>query len=800
MIEFIRSLFSSDGFMPHGHCYLWTPGIVWLHVISDALIAVAYYSIPITLAWFVRQRRDIDFRWMFVCFAVFILACGTTHLMEIWNVWHGSYWLAGAFKALTAAASIPTAILLTRLLPQALALPSPSKLQEANARLLDEITARRAAEQSLREANALLESRVAERTAELQEANAALQQQVSEREASDERIRWLASFPEQNPNPIAEFDRTSGQLTYANPVAFQILPKLSEEGLGHPWLAGVKKIAQDWQENSSQTEHHEGAFGDSYFTLTLSYRAGAGKVRVYGSDITERKLAEDRLRASLREVTDLKAALDEHAIVAVTDSQGKITFVNDKFCAISQYSRAELLGQDHRIINSGHHPKEFIRELWTTIAHGKVWRGEIKNRAKDGSFYWVDTTIVPFLNEQGKPHHYIAIRADITEQKQAEAALRENEQRMRLATETSAVGIWEWNILTGKVRWDAQMFRIYGKAPTEDGFLPYSHWSEAVLPEDLPAQEAALQQTVRRLGHDSREFRIRRSNDGSIRYIQAVETIRTNDRGEAEWVVGTNLDITERKQAEENIRLLNAELEERVATRTAQLEAANKELEAFSYSVSHDLRAPLRTVDGFSQAVLEDYGPLLPAEGHRYLQVIRQGAQRMGNLIDDLLTFARLSRVPLTRHRIDTTRLVREVWEDFASLRSDRRVEFHLADLPPCHGDAALLKQVWINLLSNALKYSNKREPAVIEVGHTREAGETVYFVRDNGAGFDMRFAGKLFGVFQRLHRAEEYQGTGVGLAIVQRVIHRHGGRVWASAEVDRGATFFFTLAEGSNA
>jgi len=237
-----------------------------------------------------------------------------------------------------------------------------------------------------------------------------------------------------------------------------------------------------------------------------------------------------------------------------------------------------------------------------------------------------------------------------------------------------------------------------------------------------------------------------------------------------------------------------AELEERVAERTAALQTSNQELEAFSYSVCHDLRAPLRAMDGFSRILLEEHAPQLTEEAQRYLRLVRLNAQQMGQLIGDLLTFSRLSRQPLTKQPVAPAEVVRQVWEELRAEREGRRVELTLGELPECIADPVLLKRVYANLLANAVKFTRKREVAKIEVGWREEAGQGVYFVRDNGVGFDMQYAQKLFGVFQRLHRAEDYEGTGVGLALVQRIIHRHGGRVWASAEVDKGAEFCFTL------
>ena len=252
--------------------------------------------------------------------------------------------------------------------------------------------------------------------------------------------------------------------------------------------------------------------------------------------------------------------------------------------------------------------------------------------------------------------------------------------------------------------------------------------------------------------------------------------------------------ITDRKEAEENVRRLNAALEQRVQDRTVELEAAVNELEAFAYSVSHDLRAPLRAIDGFAEILAQEHSARLDAEGLHVLGIIRKEAAHMGQLINDLLAFSRAGRSEMQVASIDMTALARAAFEECTARVPERRVEFRLDTLLPASGDANLLRQVLVNLVSNAVKYTRPREVAQIEIGSRAEGEQVVYWIKDNGVGFDTKYSNKLFGIFQRLHSDKEFEGTGVGLALVQRIVRRHGGRVWGEAKLDEGATFYFTL------
>lgn len=313
---------------------------------------------------------------------------------------------------------------------------------------------------------------------------------------------------------------------------------------------------------------------------------------------------------------------------------------------------------------------------------------------------------------------------------------------------------------------------------------------EFVHPDDREATLAAVAQQAG--GQEIISFENRYLHkDGSYKWLRWSSVPVT----EQQLMFAVAYDLTERKQAEDQINKLNANLEQRAM----QLEASNKELESFSYSVSHDLRSPLRAVDGYSQILEEDYAGKLDAEGLNLLGVIRESSQKMGILIDDLLTFSKLGRRPLTTAEVDMTALIGEVVRELPASGGGEPPQITVAGLPPTWGDRALLKQVWVNLLSNAIKFTGKQDQPRVEVSGYSAGAENVYSVKDNGAGFDMKYYDKLFGVFQRLHSSEQFPGTGVGLAIVQRVTTRHGGRVWAEGKIDQGATFYFALPKGGS-
>jgi len=636
-MRFSAELLATGGFMPHGYCYLWNMPLVWLHVISDSLIALAYFAIPAILFWFVRKRRDLLFSWVFVVFGAFIVACGSTHLMEVWNLWHADYWLAGILKAITAAVSVPTAILLARVAPQALDVPGSAQWAKANARLEAEIRERRDVELDLRTS----EAKYRDQAALLDLTHDA----VFVRNMENQILYWnLAAERLYGWNQ----EEARGKVTHT--LLQTIFPQVLSEMDSQLLASG------SWEGELTHTRRDGSKIiVSSRWVLRRDVSGRPQAILESNRDITQRKQEEGKFRNLLEAAPD--------AIVIVNGS-GRIELVNAQTEKLFGYSREEMIGQP------------------------------------------VEMLIPPRFRGQHAGHRHGYYQSPRPRQSQMGAGLE-----------------------------------LYG------------------------------------LGKDGTEFPVEVS-------LSPLET----EKGTL--ISSAIRDVSDRRRIEEEIRELNSELQQRLV----QLGVVNEELESFSYSVSHDLCAPLRHIDGFARILKDEYGKNLSDEGKHYLDRVLKAANDMGRLVDDLLNLARIGRKEITRQKVQLADLVRQLISEMAEESEGREIEWRIEPLPEIECDPGLARQVLSNLLSNAAKFTRSRRPAVIEIGARQVDGAQAFFVRDNGVGFDAKYADKLFGVFQRLHRQDEFEGTGVGLATVRRIVRRHGGDVWAESEPGRGTTFSFTF------
>ncbi|MDX2170538.1 MAG: PAS domain S-box protein [Deltaproteobacteria bacterium] len=635
----------------------------------------------------------------------------------------------------------------------------------------------------------------------------ALVRDVSERARADHALRQsegqLRLFIENAPAAIAMFDREMRYL-FASRRWINDLRVRWDDIVGRSHYDVFPEIPERWKAvhrrclAGSIERCEEDAFpradGRTDW-ITWEVRpwfddAGAiGGIIIMSESVTERREALEALRESEERWRLLVDLLPDALLI---DQDDRVVYANRRALELWHAERAEqIVGRP-------------LAELLTPACRaglaersaGLVAGGEASPNW-DTEMLAVDGRVVPVemvakaQSYQGRAARLTLLR-DTTERTRMLETLRFQDSLLQETGRMARVGGWSLDPTSGEGFWTDEVARIHdlpaGTAPPPDlGLHLYRGESHARL---AAALEAARQRGA------SFDLELELVTDaGDCKWIRAIGH-PVVDGGRVVRLRCALQDVTASKRAAEEIRLLNAELEQRVRARTTELEAANRELEAFSYSVSHDLRAPLRRIDGFTRIALEDYAAQLPADGRHCLEVVRDCAQRMNALIDDLLAFAHLNAAPLAVDEVDTGAVVEAALAELQPLAAGRALELHVEPLPRCRGDRALLKQVWVNLLSNALKYSRHRDPAHVTVGCERDGSADVFFVRDDGCGFDMQYAERLFGVFQRLH-SDEIEGTGVGLAIVQRIVQRHGGRVWCDAAPERGASFFFTLGSG---
>jgi PAS domain S-box-containing protein len=508
----------------------------------------------------------------------------------------------------------------------------------------------------------------------------------------------------------------------------------------------------------------------------------------YAEKETERRRVEEALLKS--EVRFRIAAETSNDVVYEWDLKQEVIWFG-KIDEMLGYSPGEF-PRTLDGLGASVHPEDWVRVMAAVQAHleGRApYAEDYRVLMKDGTFRWWSARGAVARMPDGKPVRWIGTVTDITERKQVDQELREREARYKTLVENIPQKILMKDINYRWISINENLARDFGISPEE---------IVGKLDRDLFSKELADKyhaDDVRIITNGkTEELEEKYIVDGKETWVNTIKTPVRDNKGEIIGLLGILWDITGRKLAEEEIHKLNTELEGRVVMRTAQLEASNKELEAFSYSVSHDLRAPLRHVSGYVELLNKHFQSDLSEKGLHYLNSIGDSVHIMGMLIDDLLQFSRTGRMEMHQSDLDMNEIVKEVKESLCKDNPDRKIEWVIEELPSVNGDGAMLKLVWTNLLGNAVKFSRTRKKARIEIGVRKENKELVFFVRDNGVGFDMQYAHKLFGVFQRLHSTEEFEGTGIGLANVQRIVLRQGGRTWAEAEPDKGAVFYFSI------
>jgi PAS domain S-box-containing protein len=620
---------------------------------------------------------------------------------------------------------------------------------------------------------------------------------------SEERYRSLVSVL----TSIVWITDPNGRLVEPQPAWAAYTGQAWATYRGWGWMQAihpedVPQVQSAWQEARKHCTPCRAA-GRLWHHATQSYREFEaigvpllnpdGSVREWVgtvTDVTDRKQAALALERSEQIYRAIGESIDYGSWVCEAD--GRNIYVSESFLKLVGLTQEQCSNFGWGDIL---HPDDAERTIaaWKDcVRTGGVWDIEHRFRGVDGAWHPILARGVPVRNAVGEVIYWAGINLDISRMKQIEAELRDSEARFRQLADSMPQIVWMARPDGYLDYYNHRWYEFTGFEPGQGGD---ESWIPVLHPEDVRVCLDRWYDAVQTGQPYQIEYRFREHRTGDYRWHLGRALPIRDEAGQILRWFGTCTDIHDQKQAESAIQQLNETLEQRIVERTAQLEAANKELEAFSYSVSHDLRAPFRHIAGFVELLQKRLSPLPPDEtSQHYLRTIAETAKQAGILIDELLTFSRMGRTEMRSTLLDMTQLVQEAKRDLFTEVQDRSILWQIEPLPAVQGDPTMIRLVWRNLLSNAIKYTRPRQPAVITIGSTQNDTEVTFFVQDNGVGFDMRYVHKLFGVFQRLHHDPLFEGTGVGLANVQRIIHRHQGRVWAESELDQRSTFYFTL------
>ena len=632
------------------------------------------------------------------------------------------------------------------------------------------------------------------------------ERKIMERTLRESEERFRKAFLT-NPDSIAINSTDNGRFISVNNGFTQIFEYKEEEVLGKTSLELNMWYDPDDRKEYIKVVKTKGVV-ENYET-TFYTRSGKIKNTLVSAALIELD-GVTHILSTIKDITELKLA--EEALrynEALLKEMGRIAQIGgwEYHIQTGQVNWTEEVARIHDLdptsnisveagINYYYADSEPIIEkaIQDAVKQAKAFDLELEILSAKGIRKWVRSIGHPVV-ENDQVVKVSGSFQDITERKKTEAALRESEEKFRVLMESIPLPVVYLTPEGGMIFRNKKFIEVFGYTEAEVSTI--EQWWPLAYPDEQYRQwvkdhwtESVIRAVTTGTDLEPYEYRIK-SKDGVERIvITSGAIIRGN-------FLITLIDITERKRDEEEIRKLNDTLEQRVEERTAQLKEVNQELEAFSYSVSHDLRAPLRHINGFVDLLMEKYQDSLPEKAGHYLEVIQNSSRQMGTLIDDLLQFSRTGGREMQQTTLDMNIILQEVMKLTLLDIQDRQIEWHIATLPIVSGDHALMRIVWYNLISNAVKFTKARNPAIIHIGFLEQEQEYVFFVRDNGAGFDMRYIHKLFGVFQRLHSIGEFEGTGIGLANVRRIVVKHGGRTWAEAEPGKGATFYFTIPKG---